>query len=30
MIEMKTGILATEVFSEQQTSEDVLKILGYK
>jgi len=25
----KNGILATEVFSEQQTSEDVLNILGY-
>ena len=25
----ENGILATEVFSEQQTSEDVLKILGY-
>lgn len=25
----KNGILATEVFSEQQTSEDVMKILGY-
>ena len=25
----KNGILATEVFSEQQTSEEVLKILGY-
>ena len=25
----KNGILATEVFSEQQTAEDVLKILGY-
>jgi arginine decarboxylase-like protein len=26
----ENGILATEVFSEQQTSDDVLKILGYK
>ncbi len=26
----ENGIIATEVFSEQQTSEDVLKILGYK
>ena len=26
----ENGILGTEVFSEQQTSEDVLKILGYK
>lgn len=25
----KNGIIATEVFSEQQTAEDVLKILGY-
>jgi arginine decarboxylase len=25
----ENGILATEVFSEQQTSDDVLKILGY-
>jgi len=25
----KNGILATEVFSEQQTSDDVMKILGY-
>ena len=25
----QNGILATEVFSEQQTSDDVLKILGY-
>jgi hypothetical protein len=25
----ENGIIATEVFSEQQTSEDVLKILGY-
>jgi hypothetical protein len=25
----ENGILATEVFSEQQTSQDVLKILGY-
>jgi arginine decarboxylase len=26
----ENGILATEVYSEQQTSDDVLKILGYK
>lgn len=26
----ENGILATEVFSEQQTADDVLKILGYK
>ena len=26
----ENGILATEVFSKQQTSEDVLKILGYE
>jgi hypothetical protein len=26
----ENGILATEVFSEQQTSQDVLKILGYE
>lgn len=25
----ENGILATEVFSEQQTADDVLKILGY-
>jgi arginine decarboxylase len=25
----ENGIIATEVFSEQQTSDDVLKILGY-
>jgi arginine decarboxylase len=25
----ENGILATEVFSEQQTSEQVLNILGY-
>ena len=25
----ENGILATEVFSEQQSSDDVLKILGY-
>jgi arginine decarboxylase len=25
----ENGILATEIFSEQQTAEQVLKILGY-
>ena len=26
----ENGIIATEVFSEQQTSDEVLKILGYE
>jgi arginine decarboxylase len=29
LIRDENGIIATEVFSEQQTSDDVLKILGY-
>jgi arginine decarboxylase len=29
LITEKMDIIATEVFSEQQTSDDVLKILGY-